>query len=410
MISRRSFLVSSGACALTAWAGLAPARDPFHAVATRLQQFVDDGQLPFASLRVARQGRVLLEAHASGIEQIGSESIYRIYSMTKPIVAAGIMLLVEDGRLDLQDPVANHIAEFADMKVVDSSQDGGDVATPMNVSHLLTHACGLANSWGEGRVAPLYRDAGLIANAWMYDPEIGGLDGFARRLGRLPLEFQPGTNWIYGYGLDIAGLIIERLSGVRLGDFLAARLFAPLGMTSTGFFVSDGRSTRLTGLYSPRGGALVPVASGVERQARVRPFADSGSAGLVSTLGDYGRFADMLANRGTAGKVRILGEDSVTTMTTPYGPQAPLADALERFGHHAPGSVAQALGGSVRLAGGGVPGSVGEYGWGGAAGTGFWALPHSGLSFTLMTQLMPGSVPVREVLRPLIHAAAAVPA
>jgi|GEM_PF-3591537 len=167
MISRRSFLVSSGACALTAWAGPAPASDPFHAVTTRLQQFVDDGQLPFASLRVARHGRVLLETHASGIEQVGPESIYRIYSMTKPIVAAGIMLLVEDGRLDLQDPVAEHIAEFADMKVVDSSQDAGDVATPMNVSQLLTHACGLANSWGEGRVAPLYRDAGLIANAWI---------------------------------------------------------------------------------------------------------------------------------------------------------------------------------------------------------------------------------------------------
>jgi len=222
----------------------------------------------------------------------------------------------------------------------------------------------------------------------------------------LPLEFQPGTDWIYGYGLDIAGLIIERLSGKRLGDFLRERIFAPLDMASTGFFVPEAQSERLVGLYSPGDGALVPVTGGVERQAHLRPHADSGSAGLVSTLDDYGRFADMLANRGRVGKVRIMAEDTATTMTTAYGPQVPLAAALARFARHPPGSVAQALGGSVRLDGGGVPGSVGEYGWGGAAGTAFWAVPRSGLSFTLMTQLMPANVPVREVLRPLIHAAA----
>ena len=371
----------------------------------RLRGFVENGELPFASLRIASQGRVLLETHVSGAEQVGPESLYRIYSMTKPIVAAGIAVLVEEGRLGLEDPVARYVPEFADMTVLAGSSDQREAARPMRVGQLLTHSCGLANSWGDGRVAPLYREAGLVANAWMFDPQMGGLDGFARRLGTLPLEFQPGSNWIYGYGLDIAGLVIERVSGTRLGAFLEARIFDPLDMTSTGFFVPDGHAGRLTGLYSTRNGALVRTADRAERNPLDRPIADSGSAGLVSTLGDYGRFADMLANRGRVGKTRVMSEASARRIMAPHGPQAPLAASLERFGGYAHGSVGQALGGIVRLDNHGGPGSAGEYGWGGAAGTGFGAAPTLGLSFTLMTQLMPATVSVREALRPLIYAA-----
>ncbi|HBK47181.1 MAG TPA: hypothetical protein DDZ67_12270 [Xanthomonadaceae bacterium] len=408
MISRRRLLASSAALALGAWGVRAYAGGGFQAAEARLRHFVDSGALPFASLRVASRGRVLLEAHVSGIERIGPDSVYRIYSMTKPVVAAGIVLLVEDGRLALADPVAKYVPEFAGMTVLAGSLDKREAARPMTVGHLLTHSCGLANSWGDGQVAPLYRQAGLIASAWMFDPRIGGLEGFARRLAALPLEFQPGSNWIYGYGLDIAGLVVERVSDRRLGDFLQERIFGPLGMASTGFCVAEGQSERLAGLYSPRDGAPVPVADGSERNPLRRPFADSGSAGLVSTLDDYGRFADMLANLGRAGKRRVMSEASAKRMMTPYGPQAPLAAALERFGGYAPGSVGQALGGIVRLDDRGGPGSTGEYAWGGAAGTGFWATPGSGLSVTLMTQLLPATgVPVREVLRPLIYGAPA---
>lgn len=408
MISRRSLLVSGGMLALGAWA--MPARSSagrFQAVVARLRRFVGDGELPFASLRIACHGRVLLETHVSGVEQVGPDSLYRIYSMTKPIVAAGIALLVEDGRLGLDDPVARYVPEFADMTVLAGSSGQREVARPMRVSQLLTHSCGLANSWGDGRVAPLYREAGLVANAWMFDPQLGGLEGFARRLGTLPLEFQPGSNWIYGYGLDIAGLVIERLSGKRLGAFLQERIFAPLGMASTGFFVPEGQAGRLAGLYSTGNGALVRTGDRAERNPLDRPLADSGSAGLVSTLGDYGRFADMLANRGSVGKVRVMAEASARRMMAPHGPQAPLVASLERFGGYAQGSVGQALGGIVRLDDHGSPGSAGEYAWGGAAGTGFGAAPGPGLSFTLMTQLMPATVSVREVLRPLIYAALA---
>src|SRR5690606_33314852 len=220
MISRRQFLLSGAAVAAGGPALRAFAADRFDPGIARLRRFVDDGELPFASIRIARHGEVLAAAHIPGVEAIGPDSLYRIYSMTKPVVAAGVVALVEDGKLTLEDPVAKFVPEFADLKVAAGSLDRLEPARPMTVAHLLTHTCGLANSWGEASIAPLYREAGLIAAAWMYDADIGGLDGFARRLAAQPLEFQPGTNWIYGYGLDIAGLVIERIGGERLGDFL----------------------------------------------------------------------------------------------------------------------------------------------------------------------------------------------
>lgn len=407
MIHRREFLKVGAAMAL---GGLMPplfaAGDRFDPVIARLRGLVEDGQLPFASIRIARRGTMLAEAHLSGSESIGPDSLYRIYSMTKPVVAAATVLLVEDGRLALEDPVAKYVPEFADLKVAAGALDALEPARPMTVAHLLTHSCGLVNSWGDARVAPLYREAGLVAAAWMYDPAVGGLEGFARRLSALPLEFQPGSDWVYGCGLDIAGLVVERISGQRLGAFLKRRIFDPLGMADTGFFVPEEHAGRLAGLYNARDGGIVRVADGSERSPLKRPFADAGSAGLVSTLEDYGRFADMLANGGARGDVRVMSGASARLLMTPHGAQEALLPALQRFGSYAPGSVGQALGGITRLDDRSGPGSAGEYAWGGAAGTGFWATPGPGLSVTLMTQLMPAAaVPARDVLRPLIYAA-----
>ncbi|WP_149196580.1 serine hydrolase domain-containing protein [Luteimonas suaedae] len=408
MTSRRQLLLSGAALALGSLGLPVFAGDRFGPVIARLRRFVGDGELPFAAIRIARHGRVLAEAQIPGVESIGADSLYRIYSMTKPVVAAGVMLLVEEGRLALEDPVARYVPEFAGLGVVAGSLERLEPARPMTVAHLLTHSCGLANSWGDGRVAPLYREAGLVAGAWMYDPQIGGLEGFARRLAALPLEFQPGTDWIYGYGLDIAGLVIECVSEQRLGEFLKRRIFEPLSMGATGFFVPEGQAERLAGLYVARDGRIEPVADGSERAPLKRPFADGGSAGLVSTLEDYGHFADMLANGGARGDVRVMGAASARRLVTPYGPQGALMPSLLRFGRYAPGSIAHALGGVVRLDDRGGPGSAGEYAWGGAAGTGFWATPGLGLSVTVMTQVVPvTAAPARDTLRPLVYEALA---
>lgn len=407
MIDRRTLMISGAAFAGLA-AGPVRASDALDPVVARLRGFVEQGDLPFASLRVAQRGRVLAEAHISGVETIGPESIYRIYSMTKPVVAAGAVLLIEDGALTLDTPVAGIVPEFADLQVLGE----GDARIParvMTVGHLLTHTCGLANSWGEARVAPLYRQAGLTAAAWMYDPEIGGLAGFARRLGELPLEHQPGADWLYGYGLDIAGLVIERISGERLGDFFKRRIFDPLGMADTGFFVPEDRADRLAGLYTAGEGGLNRVRSGAELNPLRRPLADSGSGALVSTLSDYGRFADMLANGGAVDGARVMSADSARLMMTPWGPQDHIEPRLRQFyGGRLDGRMGQALGGVTRLDEGSGPGSTGEYAWGGAAGTGFWATPGLGLSVTMMTQVMPaGAAPPRDALRPLIYQALA---
>ncbi len=411
MLDRRRFLISSAAIAASGWmarAGFA-AGDAFAPVIARLRRFVDEGELPFASLRIARHGRVLAQAQVSGIEAIGPDSIYRIYSMTKPVVAAGIVLLAEDGHLQLEDEVSKFVPEFAGLEVLTDAEDRLEPARPMTVAHLLTHSCGLANSWGDAKVAPRYRKAGLTAAAWMFDEGIGGLDGFARRLGALPLEFQPGTNWLYGYGLDIAGLVVQRISGQRLGDFLKARIFDPMGMAATGFFVREDRAGDLAGLYTSSGNGLERAAADMQSRALSRPLADSGSSGLVSTLEDYGRFADMLANGGVREGARVMSAASARLLTTPYGPQAPLLPALERFGRYPPGSVGHALGGIVRLDDRSGAGSAGEYAWGGAAGTGFWANPALGLSVTVMTQRMQtaNGAPARDALRPLVYEALA---
>lgn len=408
MFTRRRFLISGAVLAASNLVMPAFARDRFQPVVARLKRFVGEGELPFASVRIARHGRVLAEANFPGIEPVGPHSLYRIYSMTKPVVAVGVVLLVEDGRLKLEDKVAEYVPEFAALRAIAGSLEQLEPARPMTVAHLLTHACGLANSWAAAAVAPLYREAGLVAAAWMYDKDLGGLSGFAQRLSTLPLEFQPGTNWIYGYGLDIAGLVIERVSGQRLGDFLKERIFDPLGMVSTGFFVPKERAAHLAGLYEPNAGGIAKVSDGRERRALARPFADSGSSGLVSTLEDYGRFADMLANGGARGKARVMSAASARLLMSPYGPQEPLRPALERFGKYQPNSVAQALGGIVRLDDRGGPGSAGEYAWGGAAGTGFFANPALGLSFVVMTQLMVTTTSAaRDALRPLVYAALA---
>src|SRR5690606_15364678 len=230
------------------------------------------------------------------------------------------------------------------------------------------HSCGLANSWGDSPLAPRYREAGLVAARWMYDPRIRGLHGFAERLGRLPLAFQPGSAWLYGYGLDIAGLVVERVSGQRLGDFLRERVFAPLGMAATGFHVPVERAGHLAGIYAPGEGGLRRIEDGSERLPLAVPFADAGSSGLLSTLEDYGRFADMLAAGGERAGIRVLAPATARLLMAPHAPQAPLLAALEALGRSAPGSVAQALGGVEPTAARRGPGPGGEAARGGARG------------------------------------------
>jgi len=410
-VDRRAVLTAGAGLIIGASAtAAAPSAARLEQAGQALKSFVDDGSLPFASMRVARNGETLLEAVHSGAGPVSIDSLFRIYSMTKPVVAAATLLLCEDGRLSLDTPVGEVIPAFRTLTVATDANGATDPARPMTVAHLLTHASGITNSWNGDAASAAYRDAGLDAGTWMFNPAIGGLEGFAERIAAVPLRFQPGEGWLYGYSLDIAGLVIQRVSGLSLGAFLKERLFDPLGMSDTGFHAPADGAARMTDLWTVRNGSPLIVERGATSASLRPPAAQSGSAGLVSSLRDYGRFADMLAGGGAVGGVKVMSPASVVQMTSPYGSQVRVAVGLGRFaaiGLGGSGSgLGQALGGVTTLSDVAGPGSRGEYSWGGAASTTFWVAPEIGLSVVVMTQRLPsGSVPLRDTLRPLIYGA-----
>lgn len=408
MLNRRTALAAG--LGLTLWPGTGSAQvlDGWEQASQALKAFVDDGSLPFASIRVARHGETLLEAFHGGAGPVAADSLFRIYSMTKPVVAAAVVLLCEEGRLSLETPVGDIIPAFTRLTVAVDEAGNTEPARPMTVAHLLTHSSGISNSWNGDAASRAYREAGLDAGTWMFNPAIGGLEGFAEKIAAVPLRFHPGDGWLYGYSLDIAGLVIQRVSGQSLGSYLRARLFDPLGMRDTGFSAPADSAARMTDLWTVRNGAAIVVERGATSASLRAPQTESGSAGLVSSLGDYGRFADMLACGGALGGVTVMTPESVTLMTSAYGPQDKVAAGLTRFAAVGLGGsgagLAQALGGVSTLTDVAGPGSRGEYSWGGAASTTFWAAPDIGLSVVVMTQRLPsGSVPLRDTLRPLIY-------
>lgn len=410
MLNRRAALAAGAGLALWPGTGATLNRNGLEQASQALKAFVDSGALPFASIRVARNGEALLEAFHGGAGQIAADSLFRIYSMTKPVAAAAAVLLCEEGRLSLETPVGDIIPAFSRLTVAVDAAGNTEPARPMTVAHLLTHSSGISNSWNGDAASRAYREAGLDAGTWMFNPAIGGLDGFAEKIAAVPLRFQPGDGWLYGYSLDIAGLVVQRVSGQSLGDYMKARLFDPLGMSDTGFSAPADSGARMTDLWTVRNGAATVVERGATSASLRPPAAESGSAGLVSSLGDYGRFADMLACGGTLGGVTVMRPESVALMTSIYGPQDKVAASLARFAAIGLGGsgagLGQALGGVTTLADSVGPGSRGEYSWGGAASTTFWAAPDLGLSVVVMTQRLPsGSVPLRDTLRPLVYQA-----
>lgn len=385
-----------------------------------LDRLVARGLLAGASVQVAQHGRVLRErfvgqADIAAARRFGPDAILRLYSMTKPVTAAAIMMLYEDGALLLTDPVSKYVPEFAALRVHVAGEGEAmrtEPARPMRIVDLLVHTSGISNSWNPGPIAPLYVKAGLTAGTYIHDARIKGLPDVATRMATVPLTFQPGTRWLYSFATDIAGLVVERASGMGFGAFLETRLFRPLGMTDTGFFVPPDKAGRLASNYGLKAGALQLVEAGAGSPFLNPPSAQSGAAGLLSTLGDYGRFAAMLAQGGTYRGTTILSRAGAALMMSNHVPPAILADTLERFmavgTGGSGGGAGYALGGAV-LQDVGLShneGVQGEYTWGGAASTTFWAAPSIGLSVVMMTQLMPsGTLPLRDWLKAAVYRA-----
>lgn len=387
--------------------GLSPAA--LERIDLALQAFVDSGAVSGIYAVIARHGHIGYERTFGRMDlargtPMRPDAIFRIYSMTKPVIAAGVLRLVDQGRLDLDDPVSKYIPSFANVQVFAGGTADQPVLrapdTPVTVRQLLNHTSGLAYGLTPGPVDTIF------ARAQLYDAD-RTLEEFADSLAGIPLLFTPGTQWSYGSGLDVAGRVIEVASGQPLDRFLDEQLFQPLGMRDTGFRIRPETRSRLATVYAPGpDGTLEPV-RGDRLMAMFEPGARFfwGSGGLLSTPDDMLRFTQMLLNGGEFGGTRILRPETVAQMTrntvppelTPV-PSGALRDPTYGFG----------LGVAVRVdtAQATRPGPVGIYRWSGYLGTYFWVDPQNDLIAMVWTQLSPGSrVPLEATFQERVYSA-----
>ena len=359
-----------------------------------VQKMVADQRIPGAVVMIERRGvpalsAALGEQDASRRLAMRADSIFRIYSMTKPIISVALMRLAERGEVLLRDPVAKYLPAFADTRV---GVEGVAPLRPMTVYDLLRHTSGLTYEFHEpSAVRQLYVEAGLYARTRSNAEQIA-------LLAALPLAHQPGSLWDYSRATDVLGRLIEVLTDAPLGDHLKATIFDPLGMQDTGFAVPAASHDRLAEpLPSPPDGApLVPVFD-----PRLPAALQSGGGGLMSTVPDYARFVRLLLNGGQQGGLRLLGRNTLEFMTADHLGAIPRANDLLPPGH------GFGLGFAVKTAVGGhtEPGSIGSYGWSGAAGTAFFVDPAESMFAIVMTQA-PGLLDeVREVFRQTVYAA-----
>ncbi len=377
-----------------------------------MNRYVDSGKLPCALTLVARHGEAVFLEYCGhrdlrSATPIASDTIFRLYSMTKPVTSVAAMMLYEEGRFQLDDPVSAFIPALADMRV-HLADDGGRRLTeparsPITIHHLLTHTAGFTYGFrGEGGVEALYK-----AEHTDFDTRAGSLGEVVDRLARLPLVHHPGTRWHYGVSTDVLGYLIEVVSGMTLDRFFAERLFEPLGMTDTGFVMPEDRLERFASLYEPdgaRGMRLLEDADGSRYRSDVQTF--SGGGGLLGTVSDYYRFTEMLRRRGEIDGVRLLGRKTVDYMTRNHLQSDLAAMGQASFNETTLEGIGFGLGFSVMLdpARARVVGSPGEYAWGGLASTAFWVDPAEDMTVIFLTQLSPSDTyPLRRELRVLAY-------
>ncbi|MGE5926639.1 MAG: serine hydrolase domain-containing protein [Gemmatimonadota bacterium] len=369
------------------------------AIAPLLRDAVERGEVAGVVTLVARHGRIAAVDSAGyrNVERetpIGSTTLFRIASMTKPITSVAAMILVEEGRLGLGDPVARYIPAFAEMTVLAAGDDSSAPARtaparrPITILDLLTHRSGLTYGFlDEGPVGDAYRAAGVSDGL---PPREEGIAASIDRLAALPLVAQPGTRFHYGLSVDVLGRVVEVVSGQSLADFLAERLFRPLGMHDTRFHVSESERERLATPYAWNGRRLRPMRP-AERFGNLLLAGEgyrgsqayfSGGSGLVSTAADYARFLQMILNGGELDGVRVLGPKTVQLMAT---------DALGNSAHPLGAGAGFGLGFEVvvELGPSGEPGSVGTLSWSGIYGTMFWADPEEEMIGIVMLQRFP---------------------
>jgi CubicO group peptidase (beta-lactamase class C family) len=380
-----------------------------------LAKYVDAGRLPCAQFVLARQGQVV---HQTLLGQqdpergvaLSDDTVYRIYSMTKPITSVALMTLVEEGLIALDDPVAKHIPEWKDLAVF-SAGTGPYLTTPparpMQVVDLLRHTSGLTYGFqNRTNVDAAYRKLKLEAMHGEHD-----LETMIQMMAKLPLEFSPGEAWNYSVSTDVCGYLVQKVAGKPLDQVFAERIFEPLKMVDTGFSVREDQRDRFAACYDAAPGGKRKLQDDPTTSPYLKPpKLLSGGGGLVGTAADYLRFANMLVNGGELDGARILAPKTIELMASNHLPGGADLTQLSRslFSESTNAGVGFGLGFAVvfdppqTL----IPCSLGEFYWGGAASTAFWVDPVEEITAVFMTQLLPSSTyPIRRELRTLVYSA-----
>lgn len=373
-----------------------------------LEAYVADGRIPGAAIQIVKDGRVVLHS-AAGFQDrearipMQVDTIFRIASQTKAVVSVAIMILQEEGRLLIGDPVGKYLPEWQESTVAVVAGDGYEVVPAertITIRDLLTHTAGIG--YGGGVAADAWQAAGI--QGWYFAHFEEPVRETIRRMAALPMEAQPGAAFVYGYNTDILGAIVEVVSGQSLAAFLQSRIFEPLDMVDTHFYLPQAKRDRLAVVYgigedgtlarTPEGSSM----SGQGAYVDGPRISYSGGAGLLSTVRDYARFLQMLVAGGVLDGERILSPNTVALMTTNHLSEGIPFRAGAGFG----------LGFAVTLDTGqtGQPGNVGEFSWGGAYHTVYFVDPVENLVFTYMTQVLPATgLDDAGKLRALLYAA-----
>jgi CubicO group peptidase (beta-lactamase class C family) len=391
------------------------------------RQYIDAGRFPGTQLLVYRRGKVVHSAVQgfADLERktpVKDDTIFRIYSMTKPITSVAFMMLVEEGRVMLDEPVHKYIPEWKNLGVFQAGTAPGFLtrppARPMLIVDLMRHTSGLTYGFQQrGNVDAAYRDKQIGAVETS-----GTLDTMIAELAKIPLEFSPGEAWNYSVSTDVIGYLIGKISGMPFEQFLQQRIFDPLGMADTGFFVPAGKAHRFAACYNASPGGMMSFHAAEKKGGLTlqddpttssfltRPSFISGGGGICSTAADYLTFCRALLGGGELGGVRLIGPKTLKLMTTNHLPGNRDLPEMSRsmFAEATYNGIGFGLGFSITMdpAKTLIPGSPGEYAWGGAATTSFWIDPAEELAAIFMTQVLPSSAyPVRRELRTMIYAA-----
>ena len=378
-------------------------------IAPAMNRLLEEGKFAGISVTVVRRGATAYQqqfgyADLASKAPLAKDAIYRIFSMSKPVTGVAVMILLEEGRFRLDDPVSTYLPSFKGLRVLDPADADGsgtiEAAREVTICDLLRHTSGLV--YGGAPTTPLGR---IYQAQSLFDPRTT-LEQMVEKMRAIPLAFQPGTRWEYGISMDVLGRLVEVVSGQSFDRFLQERIFGPLQMVDTGFSVPDEKLNRFTTCYNyteGKGLTPLPAARGVEAYRPGRNRMLSGGGGLVSTAADYLRFATMLARGGELDGVRILGPRTVALMSANH---LPPGVSLPSWGGKNEGNgYGLTMSVTVDPARATGYGSAGDFGWDGAASTFFRVDPKEDLVVLLMTQRMPCDLEIQVKVKSLVYQA-----